>query len=216
MWKKILSEENFCKHCGTKFSRKSGITEISDFDNVSNNNISESTYQFIVDKLTFRFMSTKINTTVTVKNNILSTYAKCKSRMLSKKYLNKQINVSDIISFEYKPYATIALLDMFIFAVGLLAAVLEPSYIIAYAIMEACLLWRTLVPSLEIKTKDGGHLNILFSPVDNGKIMLKLISEITNKEIDENSEIKIPFSKKPFVAALIYIIVAFILAVIFA
>jgi len=46
--------------------------------------------------------------------------------------------------------------------------------------------------------------------------MLKLISEITNKEIDENSEIKIPFSKKPFVAALIYIIVAFILAVIFA
>lgn len=212
----ILSEEKFCKHCGNKFCEEPEMTKISEFDKESSNSEAENTYEFIVDKLTFRFMSTKINTTVTVKNNILSTHTKCKSKMLSKKYLNKQIKISDISSVEYKQYATVALLDVFVFVVALFAAVIEPSYLIAYALIAGALLWRTLVPSLEIKTKDNGRLNILFSPQDNGKTMLKLISQISGKEVDENSEIKIPFSKKPFVVTLVYAIVAFVLVVIFA
>lgn len=212
----VSLEEKFCKQCGNKICEEKEITKSSEFDKKLNCNTSENTYKFTVDKMTFRFMSTKIATTATVKNNILSTYMKCNSKILNKKNLNGQINISDISSAEYKQYATLALLDIFLFVVVLFVTAIDPSYFIPYALVSGVLLWRTLVPSLEIKTKDNRKLNILFSPQDNGKIMLKLISQITGEEVDENSEIKIPFSKKPFVAVLVYAIVAFILAVIFA
>lgn len=210
---KISSEDKFCKHCGK------AIYESTDTNNIKesqNSDVRDSTYEFFVDKATFRFRSTTINTTVTVKNNVLSTSMKCKSRMLSKKKLIGQVNVSDISSVKYNQYATIALFDMSLFGVLLLVAVFDASYFIVDTLASGFILWRTLVPSLQIETKDNRKLNILFSPQKSKKDMFKLVSQLTGKEIDENSELKIPFSKKPFLAVLLFAIVAFALVVIFA
>lgn len=209
----ISSEEKFCKHCGKAIYES---TEINNIKESQNSDVTDNTYEFCVDKATFRFMSTTINTTVTLKNNILSTSFKCRSRILSKKTLIGQVNVSDISSVKYNQYATIAIFDMFLFGVLLLAVAVDASYLIAYALLSGVILWRTLIPSLEIATKDNRKLNILFSPQDNKKEMYKLVTQITGKEINENSDLKIPFSKKPFAAVLIFAIVGFVLAVIFA
>ena len=208
----IASGERFCKYCGNQIHEDEMVTAKEQL----NVPIEENTYRFFVDKATFRFMSTVINTVVTVRNNTLSISMKCKSRMLSKKNLIGQINISEISSVKYNQYATIALLDMFLFGALLLAVAADASYLIACALLSGVVLWRTLIPSLEIETKDKRKYNILFSPQDNKKEMFKLVSQITGKEIDENSEIKILFSKKPFVAALIFAVVGFVLAVIFA
>ncbi len=209
----ISPEEKFCKHCGKAIYES---TETSSIKESPNSDVADNTYEFFVDKATFRFMSTTINTTVTVKNNILSTSMKCKSRMLSKKTLIGQMNVSDISSVKYNQYATIAIFDMFLFGALLLAVAVDASYFIAYALLSGVVLWRTLIPSLEIVTKDNRKLNILFSPQDSKKEMYKLVSQITGKEIDENSDLKIPFSKKPFVAVLVFAIVGVITVVMFA
>lgn len=209
----ISPEEKFCKHCGKAIYES---TEANNIKESQNSDVTENTYEFFVDKATFRFMSTTIKTTVTVKNNILSTSMKCKSRMLSKKTLIGQMNVSDISSVKYNQYATIAVFDMFLFAALLLVVAADASYLIVYALLAGAVLWRTLIPSLEIVTKDNRKFNILFSPQDNKKEMYKLVSQITGKEIDENSDLKIPFSKKPFVAVLIFAIIGFVVAVMFA
>ena len=209
----ISQEEKFCKHCGKAIYELTESNNIKDSQNID---VEDNTYEFFVDKATFRFMSTTINTTVTVKNNILSTSMKCKSRMLSKKNLNGQMNVSDIRSVKYNQYASIAILDMFLFGALLLAVAVDASYLIVYALMSGAVLWRTLIPSLEIELKDNRKFNILFSPQDSKKEIYKLVSQITGKEIDENSDLKIPFSKKPFVAVLVFAIVGFIVSVIFA
>ncbi len=205
-------EENVCKNCGKAIYES---TEINNIKESQNSEVAD-TYEFFVDKDTFRYMSTTINTTVTIKNNILITSMKCKSRILSKKNLVGQVNVSDINSVKYNQYATIAILDMFLFGVLLLAVAVDASYLIGYALASGFILWRTLIPSLEITTKDNQKYNILFSPQDNKKEMYKLVSQITGKEINENSDLKIPFSKKPFGAVLIFLIVGFVIAVIFA
>lgn len=209
----ISSEEKFCKHCGNAIYES---TETNSIKESHNSNVTDNTYEFCVDKATFRFMSTTINTTVTVENNILSTSMKCKSRILSKKTLVGQVNVSDISSVKYNQYATIAVYDMVLFGVLFLVVALDASYLIGYALLSGVLLWRTLIPSLEIATKDNRKFNILFSPQDNKKEMHKLVSRITGKEINENSDLEIPFSKKPFAAVLIFLIVGFVIAVIFA
>lgn len=209
----ISSEEKYCKHCGKAIYES---TETNDINGSQNSDVTDSTYEFCVDKATFRYMSTTIKTAVTLKNNILSTSVNCKSRILSKNKLTGQVNVSDISSVKYNQYATIAIFDMFLFGLLLLAVAVEASYLVAYALVSGVILWRTLIPSLEITTKDNRKLDILFSPQDNKKEMYKLVTQITGKEINENSDLKIPFSKKPFVAVLIFAIVGFVLAVIFA
>lgn len=209
----ISPEEKFCKHCGK------AINESMETDNIKesqNSDAVDNTYEFFVDKATFRFMSTTINTTVTVKKNILSTSMKCKSRLLSKKTLIGQVNISDISSVKYDQYATIAVFDMFLFGLLLFIAVVDISGIIVYSLLSGAILWRTLIPSLKITTKDNRKFNILFSPMDNKKEMNKLVSQITGNEINENSDLKIPFSIKPFVAVLIFLILGFVVAVLFA
>ena len=128
----VLPEEKFCKQCGKAIFES---TETNSINKVQNSDVTDNTYEFCVDKATFRFMSTTINTTVTVKNNILSTSMKCKSRILSKKTLIGQVNISDISSVKYNQYATIAVLDMFIFGVLLFAVVADASYLIGYALL---------------------------------------------------------------------------------
>lgn len=208
----ISPEEKFCKHCGKAIYES---TETNNIKESENSDVTDNTYEFFVDKATLRFMSTTINTTVTVKNNVLSTSVKCKSRILSKKTLIGQVNVSDISSVKYNQYATIAVYDMVLFGSLLLAVAVDASDLIAYALLSGLVMWRTLIPSLEIAAKDNRKINILFSPQDNKKEMYKLVSQITGKEINENSDLKIPFSKKPFVTVLIYVIVGFIMAVVF-
>lgn len=204
----ISEEEKFCKQCGNAIAEQSGQNE-------QFNNVLVNRYEFITKKPTFRFMSAKITTTTSVMNNILSTSEKCKAKILSKKRLNGQINISDITSVTYKQYAVISLLDVFLFALSLILFFVGEMYCLACAVIVGLIWWRALVPAVEIKTKDNKKLSILFSPTDDGKKMLKLISRITGRNIDENSEIKIPFSKEPIIAAVIALAVSFILAVIF-
>ena len=204
----ISEEEKFCKQCGNAVAEQSGQNE-------QFNNVLVNRYEFITKKPTFRFMSAKITTTTSVTNNILNTSAICKAKILSKKKLNGQINISDITSVTYKQYAVISLLDVFVLALSIILFFMGEMYCLACALVAGGIWWRALVPSVEIKTKDNRKLNILFYPKDDGKKMLKLISRITGRNIDENSEIKIPFSKEPIIAAVIALAVSFILAVIF-
>lgn len=207
--KQIIQNDKYCKYCGTVVQGE--IKKDTDTCEMQNFQTEEKLYEFFVEKATFRFMSTKIYTSVTIKNNILSTAMRCKSNILSKKKLNGQINISDISSIGYKQYATVAWYDMFLFALTIFLMALDITYAVPYAFLAGVFLWRTLVPTLEIKTKDKRCLNILFSPRENTKDMLNLVSEITGKEVDETSDIHIPFSKKPFVAGLIAAIIGFII-----
>lgn len=209
----ISSEEKFCRYCGSAIHK---AIKTNNRVKSPNPNGTENVYKFFVDKATFRFMSTTIKTSVTVKNNILSTSMKCKSRMLNKKTLIGQVNISNIRSAKFSQHATIALLDLFLFGILLLAFAIDASNLLTCAILSGVILWRTLIPSLEIKTKDRRKFNILFSPQDNKKEMFKLVAQITGKEIDEDSDIKIPFSKKPFVAVLVFALIGFIVAAIFS
>lgn len=209
----VSPEEKFCKNCGKAIEES---PEASNVKQVPAANAADAAYEFYVDKATFKYMSTPIHTTVTLQNNILSTSMTCKSKMLSTKALNAQVNLSDIYSVKYTKYASVALFDLFLFGILLVAAIAAASYLLWYALLAGVILWRTLIPSLEITTKDKQKINILFSPIDSKKEMFKLVAQLTGKETDANSELKIPFSKKPFIAALVFLIVGFVLAALFA
>ena len=211
--KPISPEEKFCKECGAAVCTpaETGSTRESQHTDGA-----DHTYQFTANKATFKFTSTPIHTTVTLKNNSLRTCMECKSRMLRRENLNRQVNVSEICSVKYSKYATIAVFDLFLFGILFFVMVMDASYFIPYSLISGVILWRTLIPSLEITTKDHKKVNILFSPKNDKTQMLRFVSELTGKEIPENADLKIPFSTQPFVTVLIYLVVGFILTSLFS
>ena len=211
----VSPEEKFCKQCGAAICEATQ-SAAENAPKAQKSDTAEHLYEFFASKATFKFKSTPIHTIVSVDNNRLTTSVECKSRMLSKKKLNGQVNISDIGSVRYNQYAAIALFDLFLFGVLLFVVAMDASYFIAYALLSGVILWRTLVPSLEIRTKDNRRLNILFSPRDNKTEMEQLVSQITGKEADAQAKLKIPFSAKPFLAILIFIVVGLAVTAIFA
>lgn len=209
----VSPEEKFCKQCGTAVYTPA---ETNAAQEPQKTDITARTYEFSANKATFKFTSTPIHTTVTLKDNILHTSTECKSRMLCPENLNGQVNVSDICSVKYNRYASIAVFDLFLFGILFFVIAIDASYFIPYSLISGFILWRTLVPSLEITTKDHKKINILFSPRNDKAQMLRFVSDLTGKEFDANSDFKIPFSKKPFVVILIYLVVGFILTLLFS
>ena len=210
----LSPEEKFCKQCGQAVPESDEA--VSTAPKAPKSGAAAHTYEFDARKATFKATSTPIHATVTVQNGILSTSVDCKSKFLNKKSLNGQVKVSDIGSAKCTQFASIAVYDVFLFCILLIATLLKSDLFLAYALLSGVLLWRTLLPSLEITTKDKRKLYIPFSPRESRKEMCALISQLTGKEADPNAELKIPFSAKPFVAIVIFLILGFLVSALFA
>lgn len=219
----VSAEENFCRQCGNaiavqhKANEQNEQVEQPKTPKISEkskqpNSAAVTTYEFVTQKPTFRLMSSQINTKITVNNDLLNVSAKCRSQLLNEKGLSGRVRVSDITSVLYKQYAVISWLDMFCFTLPLIFFLIGEVYGLAYAVIVGCTWWRALIPSIEIRTRDNRKINILFSPEDDRKNVINLVSKITGKNVDKNSEIIIPFSKEPFIAAFIALLASVIIA----
>ena len=219
----LSPEEKFCKQCGQAVLESDEAAAQPQKPEASANTAAPqkpaaavSTYEFDARKATFKATSTPIHTTVTVQNGVLRASTECKSKILNRKSLNAQVRISDISSVKYSQFASIAVYDVFLFCILLIATLLKSDLFLAYALLSGVLLWRTLIPSLEITTNDRKKYNIPFSPRDSKKEMLTLVSQLTGKNVDPNAELKIPFSAKPFIAIVIFLVLGFVLSAFFA